>query len=57
MDNKYLEKYQKVENDFFNFLDSRLSNELLFYCVTGSLARKNIIANWSDIDILIVFNE
>ena len=57
MENKYLEKYQKVENNFFNFLDSRLSNELLFYSVTGSLARKNIIANWSDIDILIVFNE
>jgi len=51
----YLAKYQKIENDFFYHLESELAGDLLFYCVTGSLARKSIKPNWSDIDILIVF--
>ena len=57
MENKHLKQYQKIEENFFEFLNSKLSNELLFYCVTGSLARESIIAEWSDIDILIVFIE
>lgn len=46
--------YIKVEERFFSLLSESLSKDLLLYCVTGSLARDEIIPRWSDIDVLLV---
>ncbi len=48
--------YQKIEERFYKILTSGLKKRLALYCLTGSLARKDIILGWSDIDILLVFD-
>jgi hypothetical protein len=48
------EDYTKCEEKFFNSLMKYESGNVLFYCVTGSLARKDIIVGWSDIDVILV---
>lgn len=53
---KEIDKYIKIEKDFFSNLKKEFGNNLLLYCVTGGLGRKEIIKNWSDIDTLLVFN-
>jgi hypothetical protein len=53
MKSKTLE-YLKIENDFFRDLKGRLGKDLLFYCLVGSLGRKDIVVGWSDIDILLI---
>ncbi len=50
-------KYYKTEREFYENLKRELGKKLLFYCPTGSIARKEIIPGWSDIDVVIVFNE
>ncbi len=50
-------QYYKVENDFFKIIERLENDNLLFYCVTGSLARNDLIEGWSDIDLLMVFKE
>ncbi|MFA6159468.1 MAG: nucleotidyltransferase domain-containing protein [Parcubacteria group bacterium] len=50
-------KYKAVENDFFNFLNKNLKKDLLFYVMTGSVAREDVISGWSDIDILIIIKK
>lgn len=52
-----LEQYQEVEYSFYRNLTKRLSNKISLYCVVGSLAFKNIIPNWSDIDLLLVVKD
>lgn len=42
-----------IELDFFNRLSNVFSSNMIFYCVTGSLGRKEFIKNWSDIDVVI----
>jgi len=50
-------KYYTLEKIFFNDLSSSLKGDLIFYCVTGSLARGDIIPGWSDIDLLLVLKK
>ena len=50
-------KYRTVEKDFFYFLSENLKDDLLFYAVTGSVARSDIIPGWSDIDVLIIIKK
>ena len=57
MANPTLEKYSEVEEKFYNDLKGFVGEDLLFYCVTGSLGRKDIISDWSDIDIILVFQK
>ncbi|MDP3800434.1 MAG: hypothetical protein Q8Q90_03365 [bacterium] len=52
-----LEKYSEVEENFYNDLMGFVGRDLLFYCVTGSLGRKDVISDWSDIDIILVFQK
>ncbi|MEK7117633.1 MAG: nucleotidyltransferase domain-containing protein [Patescibacteria group bacterium] len=52
-----LDKYQAVEKSFFEDIKSIVGSNLLLYCVTGSLARNDIIIDWSDIDVLLVFED
>ncbi|PIR66339.1 MAG: hypothetical protein COU51_04465 [Parcubacteria group bacterium CG10_big_fil_rev_8_21_14_0_10_36_14] len=53
---KEIDKYIKIEKDFFSSLKNEFGANLLLYCVIGGLGRKEIISGWSDIDILLVFN-
>jgi hypothetical protein len=53
---KEIDKYIEIEKDFFFNLKNEFGGNLLLYCVTGGLGRKEIINGWSDIDILLVFN-
>lgn len=53
---KEIDGYIKIEKDFFSNLKNEFGDDLLLYCVTGGLGRKEIISGWSDIDILLVFN-
>jgi hypothetical protein len=53
---KEIDKYLNIERDLFSNLKNEFGNSLLLYCVTGGLGRKEIIKNWSDIDIVLVFN-
>lgn len=46
--------YEKKERQFYELLTSAIQDEILLYCVTGSLARNDVIPEWSDIDILLV---
>lgn len=48
------ETYARVESDFFREATRLMGDNLLLYCVTGSLGRNHIVPNWSDIDILLV---
>jgi len=57
MEESKIEKYFSTEESFFNDLKKSLGDDLLFYCVTGSLARKEVIPEWSDIDTLIVCSD
>lgn len=49
--------YFSTEENFFENLKKLLGNDLLFYCVTGGLARNEVIPGWSDIDTLIVCSQ
>lgn len=51
---KELKRYLAVEEAFFARITQDFSDEIVLYCITGSLGRKDIIAGWSDIDILLV---
>jgi len=57
MNSSVLIKYETVEKDFFDFLSKNLRDDLLFYAVTGSVSRRDVIFGWSDIDVLIVIKE
>ncbi len=46
--------YYNAEEKFFINLKKKLGKNLLFYCATGSIARRDVIPGWSDIDVLIV---
>jgi len=50
-------KYRETERFFFDFLSEKLKEDLLFYAVTGSVSRDDIIPGWSDIDVLVVIRE
>lgn len=50
-------KYRETEKAFFDFLSEKLKEDLLFYAVTGSVSRDDIIPGWSDIDVLVVVRE
>jgi len=50
-----IQTYYEVEEQFFSNLRKKSTDNLLFYCATGSLARKEIIPNWSDIDIILIY--
>ena len=52
-----LRAYQRIERRFFESLRKKLSKNLLLYCVTGSLARREVYAGWSDIDILLIIRK
>ena len=49
--------YLKKEKQFYELLTSALQTDILLYCVTGSLARNEIIPGWSDIDVLLVIKD
>jgi Nucleotidyltransferase domain len=49
-----IDSYAEIETRFFTLLSEALGERLLLYCVTGSLARKEILGGWSDIDIFVV---
>src|SRR3990167_8923570 len=46
--------YFETEKNIFELLKKSLGTRLLFYCLTGSLARGKPVPGWSDIDILLV---
>jgi len=50
-------KYKETEKLFFDYLNEKLKEDLLFYAVTGSVSRDDIIPGWSDIDVLVVIRE
>lgn len=50
-------KYLDIEKNFYKDLCHQLGNDVLFYCLVGSLGRGDIIPGWSDIDILLVIKE
>lgn len=52
---KVLSKYHSVEKSFFRDIKNKAGSQLLLYCVTGSLTTNNIIPGWSDIDVMLVF--
>lgn len=52
-----IKQYQNIEDKFFQKLLKLEGKNLLFYCITGSLAYNNLIQGWSDIDILMVFGK
>lgn len=52
---KEITKYNKIEKEFFLSAKKAFGKSLVLYCVTGGLGRKEIIKDWSDIDILLVF--
>jgi predicted nucleotidyltransferase len=52
-----IEKYKETEDAFFGCLKKNLKENLLFYVVTGSVSRGDIIPGWSDIDVLVVIKE
>ena len=54
---KGIAEYEKIEETFFRNIRDSLGENLALYCVTGSLARKDIIPGWSDIDILVVIKQ
>lgn len=54
MQNLATQVYYDVEEKFFNNLKDRFGGNLLFYCVSGSVGRKEPIPNWSDIDIVFI---
>ena len=51
------EDYFKCEEKFFANLTLVENNNILFYCVTGSLARNDLTLGWSDIDIILVIKK
>ncbi len=53
---KEIDKYLKIEERFFSAVKKEFGKDLLLYCVTGGLGRKEIIEGWSDIDVLLVFD-
>lgn len=52
-----IKKYRETEEAFFDYLSKNLKETLLFYAVTGSVSRGDIIPGWSDIDVLVVIQE
>jgi predicted nucleotidyltransferase len=50
-------EHEKVEEAFFREVQDKLGDNLALYCVTGSLARKDIIAGWSDVDVLVIIKQ
>ncbi len=50
-------EYCRTEEHFFEALKRKFPQSLSLYCVTGSLARGEIIPCWSDIDVLLAFEE
>lgn len=52
-----IKKYRDVERKFYSNIVEYEKDNLLFYCVTGGLGRNDIIEGWSDVDILLVFNQ
>lgn len=46
--------YFDTEEEFYNNLKDKLDGGLLFYCVSGSVGRKEPIPGWSDIDIVFI---
>lgn len=57
MNSLSIDDYIKSEAAFYERLVSVIGPQILLYCVTGSLARKDIILGWSDIDVLIVIKD
>ncbi|OGI95463.1 hypothetical protein A2917_02800 [Candidatus Nomurabacteria bacterium RIFCSPLOWO2_01_FULL_42_17] len=51
------ENYTNTENNFFASILKFFGEDLLLYCVTGSLSRNEVIPRWSDIDVLMVMKE
>ncbi len=49
-----ISNYFETEKTIFDLLQKNLGPRLLFYCLTGSLARGKPVPGWSDIDILLV---
>lgn len=50
-------QYHIIEKNFFETIKKQEKKNLLLYCVTGGLGRNNLVEGWSDIDVLMVFNE
>ena len=50
-----IKDYQKIENTFYENIIKFLGENVLLYCVTGSLGRGDLVPGWSDIDILLVY--
>lgn len=46
--------YFKVTEKIFNDLKEYLKEELLLFCVTGSVASGNQVEGWSDLDLVLV---
>jgi len=46
--------YLSTEQRFYEDISTVLGEQLLLYCVTGSLARNELIPGWSDVDVLLV---
>ena len=57
MEKLTLQRYHEVEEKFYTDLINLVGNKLLFYCVTGSSGRMDVIPGWSDIDVILVFEE
>lgn len=51
------DNYLEKEKQFYELLISALQTDILLYCVTGSLARNDLIPGWSDIDVLLVIRD
>ncbi len=47
------EQAEFYESKFFSEVIKTFSERIMFYCVTGSTARKEFIENWSDLDIVL----
>lgn len=57
MNRLFLDQYGFIEENFFNGLNNDLKDNLLFYAITGSMSRNDVIPGWSDIDVLIIVKE
>lgn len=51
-----LNKFNEVEIQYFNVVKKLFAKRLCFYCVTGSTARVQNVNDWSDVDIIMVFD-
>lgn len=49
--------YYSTEEEFYNNLKDLAGKRLLFYCATGSSGRKDVVPGWSDIDVILIFDQ